>query len=655
MKIKSMLSQLNPPQREAVMVDSGPLLVLAGAGTGKTRVVTFRIARLIAEGTRPERILAVTFTNKAANEMKERVKALLPRRGKETPEISTFHSLSVRILRRNIERLGYPPSFSIYDRSDQENIAAQVLREISVPTSSIKPSEMLGLVGHWKSRSMGPDKAIGVACTDKEHLAAVAYRRYQAALKSCGAVDFDDLLLLTVQLLTEFPDVRRAEAGRFDQIMIDEYQDTNSSQYQIVRALASHHRNLCVVGDDDQSIYAWRGAEVRHILSFANDWPKARVVRLEDNYRCTEQILTLANRLIKYNSVRHDKTLRAARPGGDKPKILQLKDETTEAEQIIMDIQKRIDRSDLEPGDFAILFRTNEQPRAFETELRRANIPYSLIGGMSFFDRREIRDLTSYLKVIAQPRDEQALMRIVNTPARGISRKATTALLEEAVRSAAPVWDVMPRASSLPDFSRPAVDGANAFVKLIRKYQHKFENEPLTETLRQLIGEVDFRGEIQKRHKDDPEAQDSRWAAIEEIVNAMAEFESRKRKPTLVGFLDDIALTGRDQDRDKERQLSDNSVTLMTLHSAKGLEFPNVYMVGMEEGILPHRRSVEADGDAIDEERRLCYVGITRAQERLTLSFALTRRKWGKPRPTHPSRFLFEVTGQADNRAKQSS
>lgn len=648
MTTDAMLAQLNESQRQAVLVNSGPLLVLAGAGTGKTRVVTFRIARLISRGTKPERILAVTFTNKAAKEMRDRIKALLPRGAKETPEISTFHSLCVRILRRHITHLGYPAKFAIYDRDDQESIARQVLREISVATAQLRPGDLLNIVSGWKSRAVRPDQATGMASNDREHLAAIAYRRYQKALQAAGAVDFDDLLLCTEQLMDQFPVVRREEAQRFDQILIDEYQDTNNSQYRIMKALAVGHRNLCVVGDDDQSIYAWRGAEVKHILRFTDDWPEAKVVRLEDNYRCTEQILVLANRLIKYNRVRHDKTLRAARQGGEKPRILQLADETAEATEVVADIVRQLAKPDRQPSDFAILFRTNEQPRAFETELRRVNLPYTLIGGMSFFDRREVRDLLSYLRVLAQPEDEPSLLRILNTPARGISRQAQTALVDQAVKDGCPVWNVLPKAAQMADFSKPAIEGVDRFISLVKKFSHQAEKGSLSQTLKDLVAAIDYRREIDTRYKDDPEAQEARWNTVEEIVNAVAEYESRVKKPSLIGFLDEIMLSGREQEQEKDQQLKRNAIILMTLHSAKGLEFPNVYMVGMEEGLLPHQRSVDTEGEAIDEERRLCYVGITRAQERLTLSFALTRRKWGKPRPTHPSRFLFEITGKAD-------
>jgi DNA helicase II / ATP-dependent DNA helicase PcrA len=363
--LKSMPHDLNPPQRDAVNTLAGPLLVLAGAGTGKTRVVTFRIAELIKHRTPPEQILAVTFTNKAAGEMQARAAELLGKRRKnaQRPEISTFHSLCVRILRRHITKLGYPAQFAIYDRGDQESVARAALRDIKVPNAVLRPGDLLAIISRWKTASVSPQEAATLAESDKEHLAAMAYRRYQKALKSAGAVDFDDLLLCTEELFAKSPEARVAEAARFSHLLVDEYQDTNGAQYRIIKALAEKHRNLCVVGDDDQSIYGWRGADVTHILRFQRDWPEAKVVRLEENYRSTGAILTMANRLISYNRQRHDKVLRAFRPGGEPPRILQYPDETTEANQVVEEINSQIFRRLAEPRDFAILFRTNEQPQ----------------------------------------------------------------------------------------------------------------------------------------------------------------------------------------------------------------------------------------------------------------------------------------------------
>ena len=642
-------SSLNPPQLEAVTTLQGPLLVLAGAGTGKTRVITFRIARLIRSGIDSHRILAVTFTNKAANEMRQRVAQLLGRQTKDQPEISTFHSLCVRILRRHIDRLGYPKKFGICDRSDQESIIRGVLREIRVSGDTLRTGDVLQHIGSWKVRSVLPEAAAANAESDKEHLAAIAYRRYQKTLKAKGLVDFDDLLMCTEDLFANHPDVRREEAARFDHILIDEYQDTNASQYHIVKTMASGHRNLCVVGDDDQSIYGWRGAEVRHILDFQRDWPEAKSVRLEDNYRSTAAIIEFANRLIVFNRLRHDKQLRAARPNGDRPRIEQYPTESAEAEETIADLRRWLNHPGLEPQDFAILFRTNEQPRAFEFELRRHKLPYILVGGMSFYDRKEIRDILSYLRVIASPEDEVSLLRIINTPARGIGQKTVSSLLEQAIAGGSSLWNLLNDDATLQGLADGTRKSIVSFTELIKDFGNRFDQPPLADHVRQLINVIGYRDELTRNYRD-PQEQQSRWDSIEELVNALAVYDRKTdTRGSMLSFLDEVMLNGRELNSDNDKLSGRNAIALMTLHSAKGLEFPHVYMVGMEEGILPHHRSIKADGDAIDEERRLCYVGFTRAQERLTLSLALTRLKWGKPRETDPSRFLFEATGQADN------
>ena len=609
----SMPPDLNPPQREAVHTLTGPLLVLAGAGTGKTRVVTYRIAELIKRGARPAQILAVTFTNKAAAEMQERAAGLLGKRkkGQEKPEISTFHSLCVRILRRHITRLGYPAQFAIYDRGDQEAVARSALRDIRVPNTVLRPGDLLSIISRWKSASIRPPQAATLAESDKEHLAAMAYRRYQKALKLAGAVDFDDLLLCTEELFASSPEARQAEADRFSHLLVDEYQDTNGAQYRIIKALAVGHRNLCVVGDDDQSIYGWRGAEVTHILRFQRDWPDAKIVRLEANYRSAGAILIMANRLIAHNKLRHDKVLKPFREEGERPRILQFPDETTEANQVIEEINSQIVRRIAEPRDFAILFRTNEQPRAFEQELRRAKLPYTLIGGMSFYDRKEVRDILSYLRMLAHPRDEVSLLRIINTPARGIGQKAVELLLARAVSQAKPMWEILPEAGNLEGLGATAVEAVRKFVASVEHYRQRLERESLVDVATDLIHKVNYQDEINRQYKE-PADQVARWNSVEEVINSLAAYEQRADAPTLAGFLEDTALAGRDDQQDKEAQLARNAIVLMTLHSAKGLEFPQVYLVGMEEGLLPHHRSVSAEGAAIDEERRLCYVGVTR-------------------------------------------
>jgi DNA helicase-2/ATP-dependent DNA helicase PcrA len=547
-------------------------------------------------------------------------------------------------LRRHARRLGYPPGFAIYDRGDSESVARAALREINVPDASLRPGELLYLIGRWKMQSVGPEKSAALAQTDKEHLASMAYRRYQQALKQAGAVDFDDLLGCTEELFARFADARAAEAARFTHLLVDEYQDTNASQYTIVKALAERHRNLCVVGDDDQSIYGWRGADVSHILRFKHDWPDAKVVRLEENYRSTEAILTLANRLIRHNRVRHDKVLRPARAGGEPPGIVQCQDAEAEAQCVVGDIRARI-AGGAQPRDFAILFRTNEQPRPFEAELRKAKLPYVLVGGLSFYDRREVRDVLAYLKLLASPTDEIALRRIINVPARGIGPRAQQALVDAAVARGKPLWEILPAASQIAGVSPAAAAAILGFRQLIDPFRRRLASDALVEVVSHLIRQIGYQDELARTYTD-PVEQQARWAAVEEVVNTLGAYQKRAKRPTLSGFLDEVAIGDRESEQEKEQQLARNAIALMTLHSAKGLEFAQVYLVGMEEGLLPHRKSIEAEGTAIDEERRLCYVGITRARDRLTISLALGRMKWGKSRPTIPSRFLYEFTGQ---------
>ena len=659
---------LNGPQAEAVATLRGPMLVLAGAGTGKTRVVTFRIANLIRNGTAPDRILAVTFTNKAAGEMQERVGELIdtakrrsrrspgervPQKKQQPPRpmISTFHSQCVQILRRHAKALGFPAKFSIYDRGDQESLARGVLRELRLPGTALRPSDMLSIIGGWKNASVKPDKAAYIASTDREHFAAAGYRRYQDALRARGAMDFDDLLLHTETLFEEHAAIRDEEAAKYDHVLVDEYQDTNGSQYRITRHLTLRHRNLCVVGDDDQSIYAWRGADVTHILSFQDDWPDAKIVYLEDNYRSTGEILDMANRLIAFNAERHDKVLIASRPKGPRPRIEQHKDEITESQSVVNEITKLIERDHIQPRDIAILFRTNEQPRLFETELRKAKVPYVMLGSQSFFDRREVKDLLAYLKWIEQPNDEISLLRIINTPARGMGNKTVKLLVERAVERGVPVWDVMQDRSATADLPPAAQRGIAQLGSLAQDVRQRAENESITDAMRTLLERTAYSEEITRLYEK-PEERQARMASLEELTNAISAYEdnARKKKPDLTGFLSEIALSGREMGNEKDKLAAQNAVWLLTLHAAKGLEFPVVFMVGMEDGILPHSRSVKSGQEEdIAEERRLCYVGITRAQENLTMSMALTRRKWGKAHPTTPSRFLYEITGKSEN------
>ena len=640
------LNELNASQRDAVTTPSGPLLVLAGAGTGKTRVITFRMAELIRQGIEPNRILSVTFTNKAAREMQERMSSLMGgKRQKSRPTISTFHSLCVRILREEIEVLGYPKQFVIYDRGDQESAARKALRDIRVTDTAMKPGDLISIVSRWKMEGILPDNARESAADDREFLAAMAYRKYQGSLRAGGAVDFDDLLLLTAQLFDEFPEVLQRCQDRFDHVQIDEYQDTNEMQFQIVAALVRPHHNLCVVGDDDQSIYGWRGAEVKHILGFQQQFPGAKVVRLQDNYRCTTQIIQVANQLVHHNRSRHEKTLIAHKTGTEVA-VKSHPDEQVEAEAVVREINYLIKELNVPPQQIAILFRTNEQPRLFESELRRVRVPYLLVGGQSFFDRREVRDMMAYLKLLACPTDEVSLLRIINVPSRGIGDASVEKLLNRAVKSGRKLFDVVAEAAAEKEITAKTAAAIGAFRKLLDEYRERFQTRgaSMAATFESLIDVIDYESEIEKQYKDAGQ-QLARTAVIEECVTAIKQYEQRAAKPSLMGFLEESSLAGNDREFGESDEFEQPAVKLMTLHSAKGLEFPRVYLVGWEEGILPHQRSIddEASATAVEEERRLAYVGITRARDFLTISHALTRMKWGKRRESVPSRFLREM------------
>lgn len=638
------LTHLNAAQRDAVVTIDGPVLVLAGAGTGKTRVITYRMGEMLRRGVSPNQILSVTFTNKAAKEMLERTRQLLGPRLKEKPWISTFHSLCVGVLRSDISALGYPERFSIMDRGDQESMARKVLRDIRVTEKSLKPGDLLSLISKWKSSGISPDRATETALDDKEYLGGLAYRRYQQNLKATGVVDFDDLLLLTEKLFLNFPEVLEKHQQRFTHVQIDEYQDTNGIQFRIVEALVRNHHNLCVVGDDDQSIYGWRGAELKHILGFSQQFPGTKVIRLEENYRCTDRILEMANRLVKHNRERHQKVLRANKVAHEDVRFLELPDEQMEAERVVHEIKHLHESRRIPLKDFAILFRTNEQPRIFESELRRRQIPYVLMGSQSFYDRKEIRDLLCYMKVIARDDDEQSLLRIINTPTRGIGLTSVEKLMKRAVRTGNKIWEIVTDALNEGEINQKTADAVRSLHAQFRRWRDQYETNPrqLDSLTHSLVREIGYEYEIEKQYKDEQQ-QAMRKSVLEEYINSLAEYVQRNSNPSLADYLDGIALERRDEEPDKEAKANADAVKLMTLHSAKGLEFPRVYMVGMEEGLLPHKRTIGGADSEIAEERRLAYVGVTRAQESLTLTRASSRRKWGKAKPSAASRFLFEM------------
>jgi DNA helicase-2/ATP-dependent DNA helicase PcrA len=638
------LNNLNPQQRSAALHQKGPLLLLAGAGSGKTRVITCRIANLLQQGVPAHQILAVTFTNKAAREMRERVQELVGKTDAKGMIIATFHSLCVRILKSHIERLGFKNNFSIYAAADQQRLIRELLRELSNESSSADAEQVLWRISGAKNRLV---TASDYQPNDRDPLSALTamvYPRYQSALKAYNAVDFDDLLMFTVQLLEQHTDLLDHYRELFQYQMVDEYQDTNPVQYRLLRLLAGGHNNLCVVGDDDQSIYAFRGADVANILDFEKDFPGTKVIKLEQNYRSSGNILNAANAVIKNNQKRREKSLWTSSGSGTDIEYLLCEDSEDEASQVIERIHAERYRSKLSYGDFAILYRTNSQSRSFEEQLRYENIPYVLIGGQQFYDRKEVKDVIAYLRVILNPADEVSLLRILNYPKRGIGESSIDKIIRYSASSTIPLWKVLKDSCNLPDINDKTRAAITTFVSLINRFQKRFKQPlRLRETLQELLAELKLADEIYRQEKD-PLVARRRVENQEEILNSMATYLERSPQPTLSGFIERISLADDDSSgrNDKESQLSVDAVTLMSLHSSKGLEFPVVFLAGMEEGFLPHKKSIYETFD-IDEERRLCYVGITRAQKQLFLLGARQRRKYGKLEQREPSRFLSEI------------
>ena len=638
------LNSLNPQQRKAVIHKKGSLLLLAGAGSGKTRVITCRIAHLVQQGIPSEQILAVTFTNKAAREMRERVREMVGQTAAKGMVIATFHSLCVRILKAHIDRLGFKKNFSIYASADQQRLIKDLLRELSSESSPADADQVLWRISSAKNHLISPNS---YQANDRDPVTAVVatvYPRYQKALKAFNAVDFDDLLMFTVQLFEQHADLLKHYCARFQYQMVDEYQDTNPVQYRLLKLLASDHGNLCVVGDDDQSIYAFRGADVANILDFERDFPGTEVIKLEQNYRSTGNILAAANAVITNNLKRKEKALWTDSGSGSKIEYLLCEDGEDEARQTMERIHAEKYRGKLNYGDFAILYRTNSQSRAFEEQLRYENIPYVLIGGQQFFDRKEIKDVIAYLKVIQNPADEVNLLRVLNYPKRGIGEGSIDRVIRYSVDQGISLWKVLQQVEQVPDMKDRTAAACASFIDLIKRYQKRFKQPlRLLETLQELFTELKFADEIYRQEKD-PQVARRRVENQEELLNSMSIYLDRTPEPHLAGFLDRISLYDDDTPgkNDKESKLALDAVTLMSLHSSKGLEFPVVFLTGLEEGFLPHKKSIYETFD-IDEERRLCYVGITRAEQQLFFLGARQRRKYGKLEQREPSRFLSEI------------
>ena len=626
------LEDLNPAQRKAAQTISGPVLILAGAGTGKTRVITTRICHLLSKGIRPDSILAVTFTNKAANEMRERVGSMVAKAKASKLTISTFHSLCVRILRRDIERLGYKHNFTIYTQSEQSGLMKRIIVKCAAHGEKLDADTAISLLSRQRNKGVPADPNPQALIND-------VGREYHRQMKLLNAVDFDDLLTLAEKLLRDFPDVAAAWQARYDHIMVDEFQDTNRLQMDLLRRLTGPHRNICVVGDDDQSIYGFRGAEISNILEFERHFPNPTVVTLEENYRSTNPILNTANGVIRNNRERRPKKLWSAREGAEPVRLISMPGDKEEAEFIVEEIELLKGREQLQFDDFALLFRTNSQIRPFEENMRRRKIPYRIIGGRSFFDRREIKDALAWLHLMVNRSDDINLLRIINTPPRGIGESVIESVLEASAARKEPISTTLENEGFTASLSARSRSAVASFTAFMREWQDRLTGQypEMSAYLKALLDAIEYIPWLKRQCKD-PEEEAQREKAIFELLESMKERNIRSE----TDLIDFLASVGLDDDRDSGDELEkQKGVSLITVHASKGLEFPVVYIPGFEEGIFPHKRS--ADEGTKDEERRLLYVAITRAMKRLTITYCGSRLKWGERQPCQPSTFLREL------------
>lgn len=636
---------LNEPQQEAVKTIDKPLLILAGAGSGKTRALTHRIAYLMQQGVQPWQILAVTFTNKAANEMKERIRIMLNITEQESanywsfgsgrlPTMGTFHSICARILRRDIEHLGRDRSFVIYDVSDQIKLMKEVMREMHIDEKELKPKAIMGYIGRFKSEAVSTKEAIEQASSPRLKQVAKAYELYQKALKQANALDFDDLLLETVRLFHECPDVLERYQETWRYINVDEYQDTNHAQYLIITLLAKKHRNLCVIGDPDQSIYAFRGADIRNILEFQKDYPDAKEVKLEQNYRSTQIILTAADSVIALNPKRPEKQMWTDRKDGPKVLIHEVRDERSEAQEAIKTAENK--RSDgIQFNEQVILYRTNAQSRLFEEACMKAGVPYRIVGGVKFYARREVKDILSYLHAILNPNDTISLMRIINTPSRKIGLTTINKLQEYASNKNLTLWEALTEIKNMSTINAATQDRIAKFTTLIEKYRKKATEEVVSHLALDLLEAIG----MEKWLRDDTQEGDERWENVQELISVMHKYDSLEPHISLTSFLEEAALVS---EVDALQDAKGDAITLMTLHLCKGLEFDHVMIAGCEEGIFPHSNCM-FDKEQLEEECRLMYVGMTRAKTHLALFHARSRMLWGETQANAPSRFLNEL------------
>ena len=633
----NLLSSLNDVQREAVQHTEGPLLILSGAGSGKTRVITHRVAYLMKHHrVSPFRILAVTFTNKAANEMKERLDSLVGEGTSKNLWVATFHATCARILRRDIEQLdGFTRSFTIYDKSEQVTVVKDIIRQFGLDDKQYNPRTIHDLVCKAKNNAIKPDTYANTADGFYEKIVAKIYPMYQDTLRKNNALDFDDLLNFTVELFKKYPDVLEYYQKKFEHVLVDEYQDTNRCQYELVRFLAGEKKNVCVVGDDDQSIYGFRGADIHNILDFESNYPNTRVLRLEQNYRSTKNILEAAWSVVQNNKARKAKKLWTKNEEGELVTCYEAMDERDEAGFVGTKIEDW-HAEGVDYKDFAIFYRTNAQSRVFEEALRSANIPYQIVGGLGFYDRMEIKDLIAYLRVMCNPFDSISLRRIINVPSRGIGATSLERLMNFADTEGITLFEAVERVDE--------IDTINSGIKgKIRRFAKIFDEFGADDLPAEALEHVfDTTGYLENfKGQRSIEAQ-NRVENIEELRNAIYEYELTAEEPTLSDYLENVALIADIDTMKTDETDETNIVTLMTLHSAKGLEFPFVFIVGMEEGFLPHKNSMNSEAE-LEEERRVCYVGITRAEEQLFLVHAQSRRTWSGAEYRVPSRFIEEI------------
>ncbi len=647
MQNKNYLQELNEAQRAPVVHKDGPLMVIAGAGSGKTRVLTYRIAYLMEQGVDPFNILSLTFTNKAAREMKERIAGIVGQSEAKNIWMGTFHSIFARILRAEADKLGYPRDFTIYDSADSLQLIKQVIKDLNLDSDIYKPKQIQNRISNFKNNLItvrayfnNPELMEADYYAKRPEMGNI-YQRYVDRCFRAGAMDFDDLLLKTNELLTRFPEVLAKYQQRFQYILVDEYQDTNHSQYLIVKALSNRHHNLCVVGDDAQSIYSFRGANIQNIFNFQRDYPEAEVYKLEQNYRSTKNIVGAANSLIEKNKERLPKVVWTANEEGDKIKVIRTYTDTDEGRFVASDIFEHQMRLQLQPQDFAILYRTNSQSRAMEDALRKKGIPFRIYGGLSFYQRKEIKDILAYLRLVVNPKDDEALRRVINFPARGIGNTTMDKLLLAANKYKVSLFDIVDNIDKIDvNINKGTKRKLLDFALKIKSFQALAAEKDAFELTDYIIKNT---GLLQEYRKDITPEGLSRVENIQELMNAIQDFiDAQKEEPdadiSLTSYLQDVALF---TDLDKKDD-DPNKVTLMTVHMAKGLEFPYIYIVGMEEDLFPSGMSVNTRAE-LEEERRLFYVALTRAEKKATISFAESRYRWGKLNYTEPSRFISEI------------